>query len=131
MNHATTRAALAALALALGSALPAYAHGDNHAHTPQHGGVVTEVGDMEYELVARPDRITLYLRAHGQLAKTDGASARLTLLSGSDKTEATLAPSGAGTLEAKGAFKVSPGTKVVALVMLPSRKVANVRFAVK
>ena len=34
-------------------------------------------------------------------------------------------------LEAKGAFKVAPGTKVVALVALPGKKAANVRFAVK
>ena len=38
---------------------------------------------------------------------------------------------GAGTLEAQGAFKVAPGTKVVALVTLPGRKAATVRFVVK
>jgi len=36
-----------------------------------------------------------------------------------------------GKLEAKGAFKVAAGTKVVALVTLPGKKAANVRFAVK
>jgi hypothetical protein len=86
---------------------------------------------MDYELVAQPERITLHLRDHGKPAKTEGASARLTLLSGSDKTEATLTPAAAGTLEAKGQFKVAPGTKVVALVTLPGKKAANVRFAVK
>ena len=131
MNFALTRAALAALALALGSALPAYAHGDSHATAPQHGGVLAQAADMEYELVAQPGRITLYLSDHGQPAKTEGASARLTLLSGSDKTEATLTPAAAGTLEAKGQFKVAPGTKVLALVTLPGKKAANVRFAVK
>jgi hypothetical protein len=131
MNHAPIRAALAALALTLGTALPAHAHGDDHSHTPLHGGVVTEVGDMDYELVAQPERITLHLRDHGKPAKTEGASARLTLLNGSEKTEATLAPAAAGTLEAKGQFKVAPGTKVLALVTLPGKKAANVRFAVK
>ena len=131
MNFAPTRAALAALALALGTALPAHAHGDSHATAPQHGSVLAQVADMEYELVAQPGRITLYLSDHGQPAKTEGASARLTLLSGSDKTEATLTPAAAGTLEAKGQFKVAPGTKVVALVTLPGKKAANVRFAVK
>ena len=86
---------------------------------------------MDYELVAQSERITLHLRDHGKPAKTEGASARLTLLSGSEKTEATLAPATAGTLEAKGQFKVGPGTKVVALVSLPGRKAANVRFALK
>ena len=131
MNHASTRSALAAIALAFGAALPAYAHGDNHSHNPQHGGVVTEVGDMDYELVAQPERITLHLRGHGQPAKTEGASAKLTLLNGSEKSESTLTPAGAGTLEAKGQFKVAPGTNVVALVTLPGKKAANVRFAVK
>ncbi|MBS0506562.1 MAG: hypothetical protein JSR53_04170 [Proteobacteria bacterium] len=131
MHHAAIRAALAALMLALATALPAQAHGDNHSHAPQHGGVVTEVGDMDYELVARPERITLHLRDHGQPAKTDGASARLTLLNGSEKTEATLTPAAAGTLEATGQFKVAPGTKVVALVTLAGKKAANVRFVVK
>jgi len=136
MNFASTRAALAALsalalALVLGAALPAHAHGDSHATAPRHGGVVAQAADVDYELVAQPGRITLYLSDHGQPARTEGASAKLTLLNGSEKTEATLASAGAGTLEAQGAFKVAPGTKVVALVTLPGRKAANVRFVVK
>lgn len=131
MNHAQTRAALAALALTLGMALPAHAHGDSHSHAPQHGGVVAEVGDMDYELVIGPKRIALHLRDHGQVARTEGASARITLLSGSEKTEATLSPADAGTLQAKGLFTVAPGAKAVALVTLPGRKAANVRFVLK
>ena len=68
---------------------------------------------------------------HGKPAKTEGVSAKLTLLNGTEKSEAVLAPAGEGKLEAKGAFKVAAGTKVVALVMLPGKKAANVRFAVK
>ena len=30
---------------------------EDHSHAPLHGGVVTEVGDMDYELVAQPERI--------------------------------------------------------------------------
>ncbi len=138
MNHATIRAArtaFATLALALGAALgmalPAHAHGDNHSHEPQHGGMVTEVGDIDYELVLRPDVATLYVRDHGRSANTEGASARLTLLSGSTKTEASLTPAGAGMLQAKGSFPVAAGTKAVVLVNLPGRKAANMRFAVK
>jgi len=40
-------------------------------------------------------------------------------------------PVGEGRLEAKGTFKVAAGTKVVALVTLPGKKPANVRFALK
>ena len=126
----TTKQLLAALALALCG--PAFAAG-NHAHEqqPLHGGIVTEVADIDYELVAQPDTLTLHLRDHGKPLALDGASAKLTLLNGSEKTEATLSPAGDGKLQAKGSFKVAPGTKVVALVTVPGKKAANVRFAVK
>jgi hypothetical protein len=90
-----------------------------------------EANDMDYELVAKPDVITLHLRDHGKPARTEGVSARLTLLNGTEKSEAVLAPAGEGRLEARGTFKVAAGTKVVALVALPGKKPANVRFAVK
>ncbi len=130
MKKTQTLAAAALLALC-STALPVHAHGDNHSHAPQHGGVVVEAGDMDYELVAKADAITLHLRDHGQSAKTDGASARLTLLNGSEKTEATLTPGAAGTLQAQGQFKVAAGTKAVALVTLPGKKAVNVRFVLK
>ena len=126
----TTKQLLAALALALCG--PAFAAGNHaHEHQPLHGGIVTEVADIDYELVAQPDTLTLHLRDHGKPLALDGASAKLTLLNGSEKTEATLSPAGEGKLQAKGSFKVAPGTKVVALVTVPGKKAANVRFAVK
>jgi hypothetical protein len=126
----TTKQLLAALALALCG--PAFAAGNHaHEHQPLHGGIVTEVADIDYELVAQPDTLTLHLRDHGKPLALDGASAKLTLLNGSEKTEATLSPAGEGKLQAKGSFKVAPGTKVVALVTMPGKKAANVRFAVK
>lgn len=125
-----TKQLLAALALAL--CVPAFAAGNHaHEHQPLHGGIVTEVADIDYELVALPDTLTLHLRDHGKPLALDGASAKLTLLNGSEKTEATLSPVGDGKLQAKGSFKVAPGTKVVALVTVPGKKAANVRFAVK
>ncbi|MBI3101916.1 MAG: hypothetical protein HYY98_10240 [Burkholderiales bacterium] len=126
----TTKQLLAALALAL--CVPAFATGNHaHEHKPLHGGIVTEVADIDYELVAQSDTLTLHLRDHGKPFALDGASAKLTLLNGSEKTEATLSPAGDGKLQAKGSFKVAPGTKVVALVTVPGKKAANVRFAVK
>ena len=130
----TTRQLFAALALAALATTAAHAagdHGAGHDHQPQHGGIVAEVNDMDYELVAKPDTLTLHLRDHGKPLALDGASAKLTLLNGSEKTEATLSPAGDGKLQAKGSFKVAPGTKVVALVTVPGKKAANVRFAVK
>ena len=128
-----THATIAAISLTFASAAFAAGgkHDHAHEHQPMHGGVVVEVRDMDYELVAKPDTLTLYLRDHGKPAKTEGVSAKLTLLNGTEKSEAVLAPAGEGKLEAKGAFKVAAGTKVVALVTLPGKKAANVRFAVK
>ena len=130
----TTRQLVAALALAAAATTAARAagdHGAGHDHKPLHGGIVVEANDMDYELVAKPDGITLHLRDHGKPAKSQGVTAKLTLLNGTEKTEAVLVPAGEGKLEAKGTFKVAAGTKVVALVTLPGKKLANVRFAVQ
>lgn len=103
---------------------------DGHSHDPKplHGGVVAEASDIEFELVAKADLITLYVRDHGKPASTQGASAKLTILSGTDKAEATLAPAGDNKLEAKGSFKLGAGTKFVAAVNLQGRKPINVRL---
>ena len=122
----------AALAMAVASnAFAAGDHTNSHDHQPLHGGIVVEAHDMDYELIAKADTITLHLRDHGKPAKTDGVSAKLTLLNGTEKSEAVLASVGEGKLEAQGRFKIAPGTKVVAMVTMPGKKAANVRFVVK
>jgi hypothetical protein len=120
----------------LGAALFVCATGTAHAagghdHSPKHGGVVAEANDLDFELVARSDRLTLHVRDHGKPLPTQGASAKVTLLVGTERSEAVLAPTGSDRLEAQGAFKLGPGTKVVAAVTLPGRKPANVRFVLK
>ena len=100
-------------------------------HKPLHGGVVVGTTAMDFELVAKPDVLTLHLRDHGKPASVKGASGKITILSGSDKAEATLTPAGDDKLEARGAFKTGPGTKLVATVTLPGKKPMNVRFALK
>jgi hypothetical protein len=101
-----TQALLASIALALaGSAFAAGEHNHAHEHKPLHGGLVVEVKDMDYELVAKPTVIQLHLRDHGKPA--------------GDKLEAT------------GTFKVGPGTKVVALVTIAGKPAGTVRFALK
>ncbi|MFO1197106.1 MAG: hypothetical protein U1E86_09050 [Burkholderiaceae bacterium] len=102
-----------------------------HDHTPKHGGVVAEANDLDFELVARPDRLTLHVRDHGKALPTQGAAARLTLLAGTERSEAVLVPAGGDRMEAQGTFKLGPGTKVVAAVTLPGRKPTNVRFVLK
>ena len=122
---------LAALTTAtlLAPTLPAYAHGEAHSHAPQHGGVVVEVKDVDLELVAKPDMLQLYLRDHGKPADVSKASAKITLLNGTEKQEATLAPAG-DRLEAKGSFRVAPGTKALAQVTVGG-KVLSARFEIK
>jgi len=106
--------------------------GSKHAHDakPAYGGVVSVVKDVNYELVAKPDTITLYINDHGKPVDTKDASATLTLLSASDKSEVKLTPAGENRLQAKGNFKVEKGTKIVASVNTGG-KPQSVRFTLK
>jgi len=126
-----TQALLATFTLAVASS--AFAAGDKHdqahAHKPLHGGVVVEVKDMDYELVARPDAMQLHLRDHGKAVDISKASAKLTLLAGTEKQEVELKPAG-DKLEARGAFKVAANTKVIAVVSIAG-KTSTARFVLK
>jgi hypothetical protein len=104
-------------------------HDHAHEHKPLHGGVVVEVKDIDYELVAKPATIQLYLRDHGKPADVSKASAKITFLTGSEKQEVDLKPAG-NKLEATGNFKVGPGTKAVAVVTF-NGKPATARFTLK
>ncbi|RJF95591.1 hypothetical protein [Noviherbaspirillum saxi] len=106
--------------------------GGEHAHDakPMYGGIVSVVKDVNYELVVKPDTITLYITDHGKSVNTKDASATLTLLSASDKSEVKLVPADENKLQAKGTFKVDKGTKVVASVATGS-KPQSVRFTLK
>jgi hypothetical protein len=119
-------------AAALACAAGAFAADDHHhGAKPQNGGILAEAGDIEFELVAKTDSLTIFVRDHGKALATQGASGKVTLLAGADKTEATLAPAGDNRLEAKGSFKVASGTKFVATVNLAGKKPLSVRFALK
>lgn len=124
----TTVAALS-LAAALVAPGPALA-GPDHDLKPKHGGVVVEAKNLDFELVARPDRLALHVRDHGKAADVSKASAKLTLLSGSTKSEAQLVPAG-DRLEAKGNFNAAAGTKVVAVVTWAGKAPVTARFTVK
>ena len=112
----------------------AQAAGDGHAHAhehkPLHGGVVMEVRDMDYELVAQPALLQLYLRDHSKPADLAQASSKHTLLTGADKQEVTLQSAG-DKLEARGSFKLAAGTKAVAVVTLAGKPLGTVRFVLK
>lgn len=126
--HAPLATLLAAVAIL---SAPATFAGAGHDLTPKHGGAVVEVKEVVYELVATPEALSLYLDDHGQKIDTTGATAKVTLLNGAEKSEANLAPAGDNKLEAKGAFKVASGTKAVAVVTLAGKAPATARFAIK
>ena len=100
-----------------GLAFAAGGHDHGHEHKPLHGGIVTEVKDMDYELVAKPEQIQLFVRDHGKPVNISKGSAKLTVLSGNQKQEISLLPDGDRFL-AKGTFVITPGTKAVAQVSL-------------
>jgi hypothetical protein len=108
-------------------ALPAVAADD---HKPKHGGVVVETKAGDMELVAKPDRIVVHVSDHGKPMKLTSGTGKVTVFNGNEKTEAPLALSGE-VLEAKGAFKVTAGTKVLADVSLNGKPAVAARFTLK
>lgn len=123
---------LSALALsASGAVFAADDHQHGHDHKPLHGGVVAEASDIDFELVADAGSIALFVRDHGKPASTQDATAKVTLLNGTEKTEAVLAPAGGNKLAAQGAYKLGAGTKAVATVTLAGKKPVSVRFAIR
>lgn len=113
-------------ALLWGSSLVQAAEDHHHDHTPLHGGVVVEEKDLNFELVAQPERLQLYLSEHhGEPLNPAKLTAQLTLLSRGNRQEVTLLPVG-DHLEAQGNFKVDSQTKVIAV--LSGGKVATARF---
>ena len=113
-----------------GAAFAADGHNHAHEHKGLQGGVVAEANHLDFELVVKPDNIRLFVRDHDKPFNVREGSAKLTLLTGTDKFEVTLAPAG-DALETKGTFAVTQGTKAVAVVSLPGKKVATVRFVVQ
>ena len=101
---------------------------DEKAHVGHHGGVVAMAGHTEYELVAKPDVLTIYVSKEEKPVSTQGASGTFTLLVGKEKVNGTLAPAGDNRLESKGTFKLAPGARVVATVALPGLKAEQMRF---
>ena len=115
-------------AVTLAASAVAHADGD---HKPKYGGIVAVVKDVQYELVAKPDSITLFVEDHGKKVDTRGATAKLTLLTGGDKAEIPLVPTGENGLEAKGTFKLSAGTKAVATITIAGKPAISARFEFK
>ncbi|NCW98803.1 MAG: hypothetical protein EBW71_07435 [Betaproteobacteria bacterium] len=106
------------ISLILSLSNSAWAGPSDTEHKPMHGGVLVTVKDIDYELVANPTALRLFVRDHGKPVDVSKTTAKLTLLASGDK------------LEALGNFKVSPGTKVVAVVSSGGKQ-ATARFVLK
>ncbi|NCV71398.1 MAG: hypothetical protein EBW55_11990 [Betaproteobacteria bacterium] len=114
------------ISLILSLSNSAWAGPSDTEHKPMHGGVLVTVKDIDYELVANPTALRLFVRDHGKPVDVSKTTAKLTLL---EKQEVELKASG-DKLEALGNFKVSPGTKVVAVVSSGGKQ-ATARFVLK
>jgi len=100
-------------------------------HDPQHGGVAREVKGMSYELVAKPDSLTLYVSDHGKPVSTEGARAEAVIYAGNDKTTVKLEPAGDNRMMAKGNFRTGVGVRVVLTATLPGKTPAKATFNLK
>ena len=116
--------AMLAVALNVGAA---WAHGDEKA---RHGGLVQRAGEVKFELVANGDTAELYLDEHGTTMPTAKLGGKLTVLSGSAKSEAKLEPAAGDKLVAKG-VKLAKGDKVIALVTMEDKSTSSARFVIK
>ena len=108
------------------AALPALAHG---AAPARHGGVVQSASDMSFELVPAADGAALYVVDHDDDYDVKQMGGKLTVLNGTERSEAELKPAGGNKLEARG-VKLGKGAKVVAAVT-EGRKTTTVRFTIR
>lgn len=121
---------LSLAAATLFTATPALA-GAGHDHGPKYGGVVREVHHVAYELVAKPDSLTLHVNNHDKPVSTQGATAEAVVYSSNAKTTVKLEPAGENRLAAKGSFKVGVGTRVAVTVTLAGKSPAKTTFNLK
>lgn len=103
---------------------------DDHGHAPKNGGIVVETKAGDFEIVAKPELLQIFISDHGKPVSLEGAKAKVTLLNGAEKSEAELLPAG-NRMEVKGSFKVAKGTKGIAVLTLAGKPPATARFEVK
>ena len=107
------------------------AHKEGDDHKPKYGGIVKEVKEIQYELVAKPDAIAVYIEDHGKKVDANGTTGKLALRQGSNRTEVALSPAEGNRLEAKGTFNVAPGTVAILAIKRPGQAEETVRFTLK
>ena len=108
-------------------ASPVWAHGDHGK--PQHGGVVAEAAVAQFEVVNEGDSVVVYAQHHEHTLSTAGASGKVTILAGTQKTELILQPAGGNKLSAKG--NIPSGAKVLLNISLPGQPALQARVVMK
>lgn len=129
MNQTNALIAAVIASFSLTYAPAASASGDDHA--PKFGGIVAEGRAFDAELIAKSDLITVHVRDHGKPMATQGATGKITMLTGASKSVSELTPAGDSRMEAKGQFNVSVGTKAVVEITLKGKKPSTHRFVIK
>jgi len=95
----------------------------------RHGGALATASDLNFELVAQNGNAVIYIDDHGKPMAPIGMKGKLTVLNGTEKSEAALVVAG-DKLEAQG-VKLVKGAKVVVALTTPAAKAITVRFMVK
>jgi hypothetical protein len=119
-NLLTVAFALLALNLPMAAAHAHAEHGQ-----PQFGGVVAEAGEVQFEVVARDGKITVHVSNHDNPVDVGGASGKLIVLSGTQRSEIDLKPVGGNRLEGLG--RIASGDKLLVTLQWPGKKPLQAR----
>ena len=109
----------------------AFAHSDEYldTQTAPHDGQLRMAGGQHYELLIKPNEVTLYLTDHaGTKIPSTGASGTATVLSGKSKTAVKLVPAADNIMKGVGKFDLAPDMKVVVSITLPGQAAQQARF---
>ena len=112
--------------IALFGASLAWAHGDPVA---KRGGILVVMDELDFELVVRSDKIDLYTYDDNEPVPSEQMSGTLTIVGDAGQSKVELAPAGINRLRASEVTAVS-GSRVIAIVKMPSGKSLAVLFAV-
>ena len=111
-----------------GSTPPALAHG---SLKPVHGGVVQLVGEMSFELVARPDGVEVYLIYDAEDLSSDGITGNIKVSKDGAVTSAKLEPAGGNKLVGKGVSLSSGARALVFITLKDGVTRSSARFTIK
>jgi hypothetical protein len=133
LQKAGLRVQKIALAILLATCVPLSATAHESHDKPSFGGIVTDAKELQLELVLKTNTVALHISDHGKPIDLKGATARITLLSGAEKTEINLLAT-VGKFEGKatnGNLPTQKGVKAVAVVTLAGKAPLTARFEVK